>query len=50
MCWRAGPRCARRRWGRNGQVAQVLAGLEPGERVILHPGEAVADGVLITEH
>ncbi|UWQ52236.1 HlyD family efflux transporter periplasmic adaptor subunit (plasmid) [Leisingera caerulea] len=34
---------------RNGQVAQVLEGLEPGERVILHPGEAVADGVLITE-
>lgn len=33
----------------NGRVAQVLAGLEPGEKVILHPGEQIGDGVSVTE-
>ncbi len=31
----------------NEDHAQVLAGLEEGERVILHPGDTVADGVTI---
>lgn len=29
----------------NGLEAQVLAGLEPGERIITHPSDKVADGV-----
>lgn len=28
--------------------AQVLSGLQPGDRVILHPADAIADGVAIT--
>ncbi|HEY0593357.1 MAG TPA: efflux RND transporter periplasmic adaptor subunit [Thermoanaerobaculia bacterium] len=32
---------------RNSRVAQVLEGLKPGERVILHPGNDVADGVRV---
>ena len=31
----------------NGVVAEVLSGLEPGDAVILHPGDRVADGTLI---
>lgn len=31
----------------NGDVAEVLAGLEPGETVVLYPGERVADGVSV---
>ncbi|WP_054007376.1 efflux RND transporter periplasmic adaptor subunit [Cypionkella psychrotolerans] len=33
---------------RNESVGQVLAGLQPGDRVILHPSDAVADGVSVT--
>ncbi len=32
---------------RSGLVTQVVDGLEPGERVILHPGERVADSVRV---
>lgn len=32
----------------DGLVAEVLSGLEPGERVVLHPGDRVADGTRIT--
>lgn len=28
----------------NGEFAQVLAGLAPGDRVVLHPGQSIADG------
>jgi len=28
----------------NGEVAEVRAGLKPGEPVVLHPGQSVADG------
>jgi HlyD family secretion protein len=31
----------------NGLVAEVLSGLAPGTRVILHPGDKVADGVRV---
>lgn len=31
----------------DGTYAEVLAGLGPGDRVILHPGQSVADGVAI---
>ena len=31
----------------NGSVAQVLSGLEAGDRVVLYPGEQVADGVSV---
>ena len=30
---------------RNGQMTQVIDGLEPGERVVTHPSDALADGV-----
>ena len=33
----------------NGREAQIVAGLEPGERVVLHPGETIDDGVRLTE-
>jgi HlyD family secretion protein len=33
----------------NGRVAQVLAGLEEGVRVITHPGDAIEDGVAVAE-
>ncbi|MFW8635627.1 efflux RND transporter periplasmic adaptor subunit [Cribrihabitans pelagius] len=33
---------------RNGQVAEVRAGLAAGEAVILHPSDDVADGVAVT--
>lgn len=32
---------------RSGLVTQVVGGLEQGERVIIHPGERVADGVRV---
>jgi HlyD family secretion protein len=34
---------------RNGQVAEVLSGLEPGEQVVVHPNDRVADGVPIAD-
>ncbi|WP_224246181.1 efflux RND transporter periplasmic adaptor subunit [Hyalangium gracile] len=34
---------------RNGFKAQVMEGLAPGERVIVHPGDSVKDGVAYTE-
>lgn len=34
---------------RNSSSVQVLAGLEPGQSVITHPSDAIADGVAITE-
>lgn len=30
-----------------GLVTQVLAGVEAGDRVIVHPGERVADGIRV---
>jgi HlyD family secretion protein len=33
----------------NGLLAEVLAGLEPGARVIVHPSDGVSDGVRIEE-
>ena len=34
---------------RNGLAAQVLGGLEEGERVIVHPSDSIADGVKVEE-
>src|SRR6056297_609074 len=34
---------------RDGRVAEVLAGLSEGDRVILHPPDSIAEGVAITE-
>lgn len=34
---------------RNNQRAQVLAGLAAGDRIVLHPGDGVADGVPVAE-
>jgi HlyD family secretion protein len=34
---------------RTGIEAQITAGLEEGERIILHPGERIADGVRVAE-
>ncbi|WP_156376933.1 MULTISPECIES: hypothetical protein [unclassified Brevundimonas] len=31
----------------NGDSAEVRAGLKPGERVVLHPGQSIADGVAV---
>lgn len=31
----------------NGELAEVRAGLMPGERVVLHPGQSIADGVAV---
>ena len=33
---------------RNGLEAEVTDGLEPGERVVLHPGDRVVEGALLT--
>lgn len=33
----------------NGRVAQVIAGLEEGVRVVTHPGDAIEDGVRVAE-
>jgi HlyD family secretion protein len=32
----------------NGVSAEILSGLEPGQQLVLHPGDRVADGVRIT--
>jgi len=32
---------------RNGLTAQIISGLEPGEHVIIHPGEQIADGTKV---
>lgn len=34
---------------RNGIEAEVINGLKPGESVVVHPGDAVRDGVQVTE-
>ncbi|WP_347311414.1 efflux RND transporter periplasmic adaptor subunit [Defluviimonas sp. SAOS-178_SWC] len=34
---------------RNGTAAEVTEGLSPGDRVILHPSDSIADGTPITE-
>ena len=34
---------------RTGLLAEVLAGLAEGDRVIVHPGDAVEDGVRVRE-
>lgn len=34
---------------RNGLVAEVLSGLAEGDRVVIHPGDAVQPGVRVTE-
>ncbi|WP_419255713.1 efflux RND transporter periplasmic adaptor subunit [Caulobacter sp. ErkDOM-YI] len=31
----------------NGELAEARAGLKPGERVVLHPGQSIADGVAV---
>lgn len=33
----------------NGRVAEILDGLKPGDRVVLHPSERISDGVKIEE-
>ena len=33
----------------NGRVAEILAGVKPGETIVLHPSERIADGVALTE-
>lgn len=33
----------------SGLVSQVLSGLAEGERIVTHPGDALADGVTVTE-
>jgi HlyD family secretion protein len=34
---------------RNGTAAEVTEGLAPGDRVILHPADAVTDGMPVEE-
>ena len=34
---------------RNSRVAEVLSGLAEGERVVLHPGDRVRDGIRVSE-
>jgi len=34
---------------RNGRMAEVLSGLSPGDRVILHPSDRVRKGVAVSE-
>lgn len=34
---------------RNGQMSEVVSGLEPGERVVTHPSDAISDGVTLVE-
>lgn len=34
---------------RNGQVTEVQSGLEPGERVVTHPSDAISDGINLVE-
>lgn len=33
----------------SGRTTQVLSGLEPGDRVVLHPGDKLSDGVRVAE-
>lgn len=33
----------------NGVHAKVTGGIEPGERIVLHPNDRIADGVRIEE-
>ena len=33
----------------NGRVAEILAGVKPGETIVLHPSERIADGVALTK-
>jgi HlyD family secretion protein len=35
---------------RNGLVAQIVGGLNPGDRVIVHPDDRIEDGVLVQVH
>ncbi len=34
---------------RNGMAAEVLSGLNPGDRVVVHPPDAAADGIRVVE-
>jgi hypothetical protein len=34
---------------RNAQVAEVLSGLSPGDRVVLHPSDRVTDGAAVSQ-
>ena len=34
---------------RTGQMAEVVSGLAPGTRVILHPGDTLVDGARVRE-
>jgi HlyD family secretion protein len=34
---------------RTGLEAEILEGLKPGEQIVIHPGEQIADGVLIED-
>lgn len=34
---------------RNGTAAEVTVGLSPGDRVILHPSDAIAEGTPVAE-
>ena len=34
-------------FGRNGELAWIASGLREGDRVILYPGDAVADGIRV---
>ena len=33
----------------NGRVAEILDGVKPGETIVLHPSERIADGMALTE-
>jgi HlyD family secretion protein len=34
---------------RNNRVAEVVAGLSPGDRVVLHPSDRIGDGTAVVE-
>ena len=34
---------------RNAQLAEVLSGLAPGDRVVLHPSDRVKDGAAVSQ-
>ena len=34
---------------RNAQLAEVLSGLSPGDRVVLHPSDRVRDGAAVAQ-
>jgi HlyD family secretion protein len=45
---RQSARLAKLELGRNnGEVAEVISGLAPGDRVVLHPGDRITEGTLI---